>query len=75
MLLDMAAGDLGRNGLLNIHVTHDAILAVLVGRLFELGVDDFAWPDYLDGLLLWKQDGLLGFSWPGLDEGSNPVSG
>ncbi len=67
LLLEMAAGDLGRNGLLNIHVTHDAILAVLVGHLYRLEVDDFPWPGYLDGLLLWRWDGRLHFSWPGLD--------
>ena len=75
LLLGMAAGGLGRDGLLRVHVTHDSILAVLVGRLFGLGVDDFRWPGYLDGLLLWRQDGRLHFSWPGIDEGSRPLGG
>ena len=75
MLLEMAAGGLGRNGLLNIHVTHDAILAVLVGRLFELGVDDFAWPGYLDGLLLWHPDERLHLSWRELRATSLPYGG
>ena len=75
LLLEMAAGDLGGNGLLNIHVTHDSILAVLVGHLYRLEVADFPWPGCLDGLLLWEREGILRFSWPGLGEGSNPVSG
>ena len=75
--MDMVYGGLRRNGLfrLQIHVTHDSILAVLVGHLFGLGVDDFPWPGYLDGILLWRRDGMLRFSWPGLDEGSHPLGG
>ena len=75
LLLDMVSGGLRRNGRLQIHVTHDAILAVAVGHLFRLGVDDFAWPAYLDGLLLWRWDGRLHFSWRGLDQGSGPIGG
>ena len=72
MFLETAAGDLGGKGLLNIHVTHDAILAVLVGHLFGLGVGDFPWPGYLDGLLLWRSDERLHFSWRELRATSLP---
>ena len=75
LLLDMVSGSLGRNGRLHVHVTHDAILAVVVGHLFRLGMDDFRWPAYLDGLLLWRLDGRLHFSWRGLDQGSDPTGG
>ena len=75
MLLDRVAADLGRNGCLHVHVTHDAILAVLVGRLYRLNVDGFAWPGYLDGLLLWRREGRLHFSWPGLRQASHPLGG
>lgn len=74
LLLNMADG-LGQDGLLHVHVTHDAILAVLVGHLYGLNVDGFVWLGYLDGLLLWRSAGLLQFSWPGLDQASSPFSG
>ena len=75
LLLELAAGSLGSNGRLDIHVTHDAILAVVVGHFFRLEVDDFAWPAYLDGLLLWRWDGRLHCSWRGLDQSSDPIGG
>ena len=75
LLLDMVAGELGHGGKLQVHVTHDAILAVLVGHLYRLGVVDFGWPGFLDGFLLWRRDGRLRFSWRGLDEGSHPAGG
>ena len=75
LLLNMIAGGLGRNGRLHVHVTHDAILAVLAGDLYRLNVDGFGWPGYLDGLLLWRSGGLLHFSWPGLEQGSHPIGG
>lgn len=63
LLLDTVAGELGHEGRLHVHVSHDAILAVLVGHLFRLGVDDFCWPGYLCGLLIWRRDGQLHFPW------------
>ena len=66
LLLGLVAGNLEEGGRLNVYVTHDAILAVLVARLFRLGVDDFAWPGFLDGLLLWRTGEGITCSWRGL---------
>ena len=62
-------------GRLNIYVTHDAILAVLVAHLYRLPVDDISWPSYLDGLLLWRCRDRLHFIWRGLEQSSHPLSG
>ena len=60
-------------GRLDIYVTHDAILAVLVASLFGLPLKELEWPNYLDGLVLWRLQGRLHFSWRGLQQASHPV--
>ena len=75
LLLGLAASDLRRRGHLNIYVTHDAILAVLVAYLYGLTVDDVGWPGYLDGLLLWRCGERLLFNWRGLEQGTRPLGG
>ena len=63
ILLDLVAGDLGRNGRLNVYVTHDVILAVLVGSILRSSLEDTGWPGFLEGLLLWRVGGRLHCSW------------
>ncbi len=75
LLLD-AANDAMRSGShLNVLVTHDAILAVLVAHLYSVQIDEITWPGYLDGLVLWQDADVLSFSWRGLELGSNPIRG
>ena len=59
----------------SVFVTHDAVLAVLVGHLYGLPVDGFPWPGHLDALVLWPGSDRLRFLWRGLGEGSHPVGG
>ena len=75
LLLGLVAHGLESQGRLDIHVTHDAILAVLVAWLSGLPVEEIEWPDYLDGLLLWRLEGRLCFSWRGIEEASYPSGG
>ncbi|MCE2404231.1 MAG: histidine phosphatase family protein [Dehalococcoidia bacterium] len=75
LLLGLAANDLGPHGRMNIHVTHDGILAVLVAYLYRLSVDEISWPGYLDGLVLWRHAERLHFIWRGLTQGSYPFGG
>ncbi len=78
LLLALATGGLGRDGRLGVYVTHDAILAVLVAHLFRLPADEVIeshWPQYLDGLLLWRSDGRLHRTWRGLEQASHPIGG
>lgn len=75
LLLELVMDDLGTSGRLNIYVTHDSILAVFVAYLYGLSVDEIGWPGYLDGLLLWRQEGQLRFVWRGLDQASYPLRG
>ena len=73
LLLALTSNDLGERGRLSVCVTHDSILAVLVAHLFRLTVDEIGWPDYLDGLLMWRSDERLHFTWRGLEECSHPI--
>ncbi len=75
LLLDLAASRLASGGRLAIHVTHDALLAVLVARLFRLRHDAVPWPDYLDGLLMWSSGARLLCSWRGLELAAHPAGG
>jgi broad specificity phosphatase PhoE len=75
LLLELTTAKLRETNQLNIYVTHDAILAVIVGCLYRLNIDEFVWPDFLDGLILWVVDDILHFSWRGLEQASHPVGG
>ena len=75
LLLDLATPWPETRGGLRLFVTHDIILATLVGSIYGLRVEEFAWPDYLDGLALWRDSGRLRFRWRGLGEGSHPIGG
>ena len=66
---------LNRQAKASVFVTHDAVLAVLVGHLYGLPVQGFPWPDYLDALVAWPDSNQLRFRWRGLDEGSHPIGG
>ena len=59
----------------SVFVTHDAVLAVLAGHLYQLQVDGFHWPGYLDALVMWPDSDRLRFLWRGLGEGSHPIGG
>ena len=75
LLLGLTANGQRSCGRLNIYVTHDAILAVLVAYLYRLSVDEIRWPDYLDALLLWRCEERLHFIWRGLEQSSYPLGG
>ena len=59
----------------SVFVTHDAVLAALVGHLYGLPADGFPWPDYLDALVVWPASDRLRFLWRGQGEGAHPVGG
>ena len=75
ILLGLVAASLGRQGRLDVYVTHDAILAVLVASLYRMPIDQVGWPSYLEGLLLWRSAGGLHFSWRRLHQGFDPIGG
>ena len=79
LLLDLVVENLGCDGRLNIYVTHDSILAALVGRLLGLPVYESGWPDYLDGLYVWRGPTGLQFTWQAtlmeLGEAPYPIGG
>lgn len=75
LVLPELVAALNRPASASVFVTHDAVLAVLVGYLYGLPVEGFRWPDYLDALVLWLGSNQLRFRWRGLDEGSHPIGG
>lgn len=75
LILSLTADNLENQGRLIVYVTHDAVLSVLVGALFRSPLEGTGWPQYLDGLLLWRTGGRLHFSWRGLQRGSHVMGG
>lgn len=75
LVLQELTAALSRPDSISVFVTHDAVLAVLVGYLYGLPVESFCWPGYLDALVAWPDSDLRRFRWRGLDEGSYPISG
>lgn len=73
ILLEFTSRGLECGGRVNIYVTHDAILAVLVGWLFRLPVYEVGWPNYLDGMVLWRRAGRLYCAWRGLQQTAHPL--
>ena len=73
ILLDFTSQGLGDGGRVNVYVTHDAILAALVGWLFRFPVYEEGWPDFLDGMLLWRRGGRLHCAWRGLHQAAYPL--
>ena len=75
LVLQELAAALAAPGATSLLVTHDAVLAVLVGYLYRLPVQGFPWPGYLDALVIWPDSDRLCFLWRGLGEGSHPLGG
>ena len=73
LLLDLITPGNGTGQGISVFVTHDVVLATLVGSLYGLNSDGFAWPGYLDALILWRHSDRLHFRWPGLGEGLHPI--
>ena len=63
ILLDLVTKNLGGTGRLDVFVTHDVILAVLVGNNLGLTIEETGWPDFLEGLLVWRSDSSFHASW------------
>ena len=75
LLLELIDQDQDQQGRLSIYVTHDSILALLVAWLHRAPIEAIVWPDYLDGLLLWRLEERLNLSWRGLPQASHPIGG
>ena len=75
MLIELVADGLEGSGRLNVFVTHDAILAVLVASVLDKPIDQVGWPDYLDGLLVWRSCESLNVIWRGVHEVADPLGG
>ena len=73
LLLNLIRPHLAERGLASLFITHDLVLAVLIGKLYCLNVGEFDWPDYLDAMIVWKKSGQLRFRWRGLHEASRPA--
>ena len=72
LLLEFTSEGLGGGGRVSVYITHDAILAALVGWLFRLPVYEEGWPNFLDGMLLWRREGRLHCAWRRLHQAAHP---
>ena len=75
ILLELATSPLDESGRLHVFVTHDIILSVFVASIFRSTVEEAGWPDFLEGLLLWRSDERLQLSWRELRATSVPLGG
>lgn len=74
LLLDLITPGKGTGPGIRVFVTHDVVLATLVGSLYGLNAGGFTWPCYLDALVLWRDSDRLHFRRPGLGKGFYPMS-
>ena len=65
MLLDLVTSPLGKEGRLHVFVTHDIILSVFAASILRSSLEEIGWPDYLEGLLVWRSAGRFHFTWQG----------
>ena len=62
-LLDYLTQYPAKKNSLNIFVTHDSVLGVLAGYLFHDFVDGDTWPNFLEGMALWRKNGDVFAAW------------
>jgi broad specificity phosphatase PhoE len=55
----------GAQPTLDVLVTHDVIVAVLVGHFLKIPPDKANWPEFLEGLVIWPSAGGLMLVWRG----------
>lgn len=73
LLLDFISEGLDRGGRVSVYITHDAILAALVGWLFKLPVYERGWPNFLDGMIIWRSEDRTHCMWRELQQASHPT--
>jgi broad specificity phosphatase PhoE len=66
MLLDLVLGDQTANpARLNIYVTHDSVLGCLLAYLMNIEISPETWPNYLEGMALWRDGSSIYSLWRG----------
>jgi broad specificity phosphatase PhoE len=65
LLVDLIAEGPDYSNTLDVLVTHDAIIAVVVGYLLGVIPGASTWPKFLDGPFVWRSPGGLGVAWMG----------
>ncbi|MBE0696347.1 MAG: hypothetical protein IH586_05440, partial [Anaerolineaceae bacterium] len=63
--LDLLLGDAERPPALDVAVTHDTILGAVVGCLLKAQVMGAYWPEFLEGVFIWRDAGRVNFLWRG----------
>lgn len=64
-VLDLAISDEHEPGVIDIFVTHDTIVGAVVGYLMGKKFNSTNWPDFLEGVLLWRDGSKLYAHWRG----------
>jgi broad specificity phosphatase PhoE len=52
-------------GILNIFITHDSVLGCILAYLMNIEIEVATWPDYLEGMALWKDGNSIYSLWRG----------
>jgi hypothetical protein len=63
--LNMLLEDTNIPGGVNIYITHDCNVAYLARCLLGDLVTEANWPDFLEGLVVWREDDLVRIVWRG----------
>lgn len=63
LVIDLMLERITIPGRIDVLVTHDIILAVVVGHLLGTTFDETAMPDFLEGVIIWKRSTGLGVIW------------
>jgi hypothetical protein len=66
--LALLLGSAGRPPALDLAVTHDTILGAVVGSFLKAPVMNEFWPDYLEGVFVWRENGSTCFLWRGKED-------
>jgi broad specificity phosphatase PhoE len=64
-LLSLVTGGEHQPGVVDVYVTHDTIVGALAGYLMGEKFDSSNWPNYLEGVLLWRDGARLFAHWRG----------
>jgi broad specificity phosphatase PhoE len=66
MLLNlMLESKYNQPGTLNIFITHDSVLGCILAYLMNIEIEVATWPDYLEGMALWKEGNTIYSLWRG----------
>jgi len=71
-VLELLLADANRGAQLDVMVTHDTILVTVAGCLLQAPVLKEFWPDYLEGMFVWRAEEQVCVRWRGSERRFHP---